>query len=298
MNREQQIEDLLDQIKLQTGITFSIENNMLDEEETLAVLKNMLHAQHSGTSKESFWRNLLLGLLSPEEILQGIHRFHIEREKPLFPILVEGRQPFSVLEQSVFAQFFSSGADTIIPIDECHVAILRQAKRPLTAEDMHQTVMEIQGALEVETMVSLSIAYDQVCTNVDQLSRVFLNLSTALEIGSIFYPTRHVFWAHNLGLGKLIYHLPKEICNEYIKDHFQGLQVNMIDEETLHTIHVFLESGLSIAECARKLYLHRNTLIYRLDKIQKFTGLDIRKFDDALTCKIAMMMSYYLMQDN
>lgn len=298
MNTREQIEDLLEQLQTQTGIVFSIDENAKCEEKTISVLKNMLHAQHNGTSKESFWRNLLLGVLSTEDIIQGAHRFHIQRQCLLFPIFVESRQPFSSTEQSVFSQFFSSGAEILVPIDDCHIVILRQEKQNLSPEDMLQQIREIQSMLETETMVSINIAYDRMCDSIESLPGLFLNISTAMEIGTTFYPTQHIFWAHDLGMGKLIYHLPKEICQEYIEDHFQGISLHQLDEETLHTIYVFLESGLNIAECARKLYLHRNTLIYRLDKIQKLTGLDIRRFDDAMTCKVAIMMSTYLIQKN
>ena len=298
MDAKEQILDLLEQLHSQTGIAFSIDENSKNDEDTIGILKNMLHAQHSGTSKEGFWRNLLLGILSPEEIIQGAHRFHIERQTLFFPIFVESKQPFSSMEQSVFSQYFSSGADVLVPIDDCHTAILHQEKQPLSADSMKKKVYDLQAMLETEAMVSINIAYDQLCETIDALPAIFLNISTAMEIGSIFYPTQHIFWAHDLGMGKLIYHLPENICQEYIDDHFRGLQVDQLDEETLHTIYVFLESVLSIAECARKLYLHRNTLIYRLDKIQKNTGLDIRKFDDAMTCKVALMMSTYLLQKN
>ncbi len=298
MDTKKQILDLLEQLNTQTGISFSIDESSKNDEDTIDILKNMLHSQHNSTSKEVFWRNLLLGILSPEEIIQGAHRFHIQRQTLFFPIFVESRQPFSAMEQSVFSQFFSSGADVLIPIDDCHTAILHQEKLSLSTDAMRQKAYELHSMLEAEAMVSINIAYDRMCDTIDTLPAVFLNISTAMEIGTTFYPTEHVFWAHDLGMGKLIYHLPEEVCREYIDDHFRGLQVDRLDEETLHTIHVFLESGLSIAECARKLYLHRNTLIYRLDKIQKNTGLDIRKFDDAMTCKVALMMSTYLMQKN
>lgn len=296
MDTRERILDLLEQLKVQTGITFSIDENALTEEETIETLKNMLHAQHSGTSKESFWRNLLLGLLSPEEILRGTHRFHIEKNEILFPVLLESRRSFSSMQQSVIGQFFSSGADVIVPIDDSHTAVLHRTKQLLSHDVMKSFVCDMQAALESEAMTPINVAYDEMCTSIEQLPAVFLNISTAMEIGSIFDSTRHVFWAHDLGMGKLIYHLPAEVCEEYIKDHFRGIHTDAFDEETLHTIHAFLESGLSIAECARKLYLHRNTLIYRLDKIEKLTGLDIRTFDDAMTCKVAMMMSDYLVR--
>lgn len=298
MDKNQQILDLLEQLHSQTGIDFSIRETDVDEEATISVLKNMLHAGYNSTSKEGFWRSLLLGILSQEEILQGSHRFHIDKDSLFFPIFVAAKLPFSSTEQSIFSQLFLSGADSIIPIDDCHLVILRQLKQPLSEEDMLTMVKNLQNTVETEAMISINVSYDQPCSSLDALPGNFLNISTAMEIGSTFYPTQHIFWAHNLGMGKLIYHLPKEICEEYIKDHFRGIRVDDMDEETIHTIFVFLESGLNIAECARKLFLHRNTLIYRLDKIQKLTGLDIRKFDDAMTCKVAMMMSNYLLQND
>lgn len=296
MDMNQKILDLLEQLQAQTGITFSIDDTDVDEEATISVLKNMIHAGYGSTSKEGFWRSLLLGLLTQEDIIQGSHRFHIDKDSLFFPLFVEAKQPFSAMEQSVFSQLFMSGADFLVPIDDCHLVILRQLKQNLSPEDMFQMVQNLQNTLETEAMISINIAYDQPCSSLASLPGNFLNISTAMEIGRTFYPTQHIFWAHDLGMGKLIYHLPKEICEEYIKDHFQGIRVDDMDEETIHTIHVFLESGLNIAECARNLFLHRNTLIYRLDKIQKLTGLDIRKFDDAMTCKVAMMMSTYLLQ--
>lgn len=296
MTTSEQIADLLDQLQNQTGIRFAITDNQADEEETILILKNMLRAQHDGTSRESFLRGLLLGLLTPQEIAEGIRRFHIDNDALIFPILIETRQPFSALEQSVVLQLFSSGADTVIMIDDCHIALLRRIPQPLDERAMHQMIRDIQNTLETEAMVSMNLAYDGTVTSMDQLPGVFLTISTTLEICHVFTPTQHICWAHDLGLGKLIYQLPTDICEEYLKDHFHGLHMEDIDEETLHTIHVFLESGLSIAECARHLYLHRNTLIYRLDKIEQLTGLDIRKFDDAMTCKVALMISSYLQQ--
>ncbi|MEE0105204.1 MAG: helix-turn-helix domain-containing protein [Lachnospiraceae bacterium] len=294
MTIQEQIEELLEQIQNQTGILFSITDSQIDEEEMLVTLKNMLRAGHNSTSKEGFLRGLLLGLLSEQEIHEGIHRFHLEENGYLFPVLLETRQPISSMEQSVFAQFFSSGADTLIQTDDFHVALIRQLPMQPSSESLQQMLFDMQGTLEAEAMIPLRFAYDRVATSYQQLPCIFLQISTAMEIGNIFSDTEHIHWTQNLGLGKLIYHLPTEICEEYLQNHFQGLHLSDIDEETLHTIHTFLDSGLSIAECARKLYLHRNTLIYRLDKIEQLTGLDIRQFDDAIVCKIALMISTYL----
>lgn len=298
MTSREQIEELLDQIQNQTGIRFSITDSRIDDEEMLITLKNMLHASHSSTSKEGFLRGLLLGLLSDQELTDGIHRFHLETTGYFFPVLMEVAQPFSSMEQSIFAQFFSSGTDRLIQIDECRIALIRQLSRNLSADSLRQMLLDMQGTLEAEAMISIRFAYDCVATSLTDLPNIFFRVSSAMEIGKIFSDTDRIHWARDLGLGKLIYQLPTEVCKEYLQDHFQGLHLSDMDDETLHTIHTFLDSGLSIAECARKLYLHRNTLIYRLDKIEQLTGLNIRNFDDAVICKIALMISNYLQHQN
>ncbi len=294
MTNEKQIEELLDQIENQTGIRFSIADSRIDEDELLITLKNMLRASHSSTSKEGFLRGLLLGLLSEQEIADGMHRFHLEKNGYFFPVLMEANHPFSSMEQSIFAQFFSSGADTLIPIDECRIALIRLLPQSLSQESLRQMLFDMQGTLEAEAMISIDFAYDCIATSFVQLPNIFLNISTTMEIGKIFSDTERIHWAKDLGLGKLIYQLPIDVCREYLQDNFHGLGISDMDEETLHTIHTFLDSGLSIAECARKLFLHRNTLIYRLDKIEQLTGLNIRNFDDAIICKIALLISTYL----
>ncbi len=294
MTNEKQIEELLDQIENQTGIRFSIADSRIDEDELLITLKNMLRASHSSTSKEGFLRGLLLGLLSEQEIADGMHRFHLEKNGYFFPVLMEANHPFSSMEQSIFAQFFSSGADTLIPIDECRMALIRLLPQSLSQKSLQQMLFDMQGTLEAEAMISIDFAYDCIATSFVQLPNIFLNISSTMEIGKIFSDTERIHWAKDLGLGKLIYQLPIDVCREYLQDNFHGLGISDMDEETLHTIHTFLDSGLSIAECARKLFLHRNTLIYRLDKIEQLTGLNIRNFDDAIICKIALLISTYL----
>lgn len=298
MTNEKQIEELLDQIENQTGIRFSIADSRIDGDELLITLKNMLRASHSSTSKEGFLRGLLLGLLSEQEIADGMHRFHLEKNGYFFPVLMEANHPFSSMEQSIFAQFFSSGADTLIPIDECRMALIRLLPQSLSQESLRQMLFDMQGTLEAEAMISIDFAYDCIATSFVQLPNIFLNISSAMEIGKIFSDTDRIHWAKDLGLGKLIYQLPIDVCREYLQDNFHGLGISDMDEETLHTIHTFLDSGLSIAECARKLFLHRNTLIYRLDKIEQLTGLNIRNFNDAIICKIALMISTYLQYQN
>ncbi len=296
MNTKEQIEELLDQLQSQTGIAFQIENSDISDEEVLVTLKNMLLANGNSTSKEGFLRGLLFGYFSKEEISEGIQKFHLQGEGFYLPLLIQVKQPISAMELSIFHQYFSSGADTLLQIQECQLALIRQLSSDMSDEDITDLVYEIQGVLEAETMTSIEVAYDGTVTSLYQLSDAFSKILTAMEVGSIFSNTNQIHWVHNLGMGKLIYQLSDEICEEYLSDHFKGLHISDIDDETLNTIYTFLDCGLSIAACARALYLHRNTLIYRLDKIEQLTGLDIRKFDDAMVCKTALLISTYLMR--
>jgi carbohydrate diacid regulator len=117
----------------------------------------------------------------------------------------------------------------------------------------------------------------------------------ALDVGKIFYMEKSIVAYNTLGIGRLIYQLPIPLCQMFMKEVFpEGMSPDNFDEETLTTINKFFENSLNVSETARQLYIHRNTLVYRLEKLQKSTGLDIRVFDDALTFKIAMMVVNYM----
>ncbi len=296
MTENEQIQDLLDQINKTLGINFRIEDSSLDDTEIIRSLKHILQSSHSSTSKDAFLRSLLLGMLNTDEIIQGAHQHHLDRKGLLFPLLLTAAQSFSADMQSILGQYFSSGVDSLIYLDEYRVVVLHHVTHKLTADEMRAYAEDACNLLETESMISITISYSDIIDSLDALPKAFLDISSAAEIGKIFYPTERIFWSKDLGMGELIYHLPREVCENYIEEHFGGLQINMLDEQTRNTISVFLDSGLNIAECARRLYLHRNTLIYRLDKIQQLTGLDIRNFDDAMTCKVAILMSTYLLQ--
>ena len=116
----------------------------------------------------------------------------------------------------------------------------------------------------------------------------------SLDVGKIFFSTKNVIAYNNLGIGRLIYQLPIPLCKMFISEIFEGKSPDEFDEETLTTINKFFENSLNVSETSRQLYIHRNTLVYRLDKLQKSTGLDLRVFEDAITFKIALMVVKYM----
>ena len=144
-------------------------------------------------------------------------------------------------------------------------------------------------------MSSVKIAYGTIVNEITQVSRSYKEAKMALDVGKIFYMEKSIVAYNTLGIGRLIYQLPLPLCRMFMKEVFKSdATPDTFDEETMVTINKFFENSLNVSETARQLYIHSNTLVYRLEKLQKSTGLDIRVFDDALTFKIAMMVVNYM----
>lgn len=294
MKQSSTLDQILQQLETETGISFCVKDSILDEAETVAKIRDMLSFYQTRDNRNLFLCRFLLGQLSAEEIQNNLQHFCIENEVPRILFLLESRQPYDPTVISVLSNLYAAGADMIVEMDTTHIVILRQLKRIPSTETIQQMAFHLIDTLETEAMASFCVSYDNCCSHVYDLPACYQNLHAAMKIGTIFYSSQRIFSYGNLGLGKLLYHLPKEICQNYLKDNFGSLNYKELDDETLHIIHTFFDSGLNIAESARKLYMHRNTLVYRLDKIEKLLGLDIRKFEDAITCKVGMMLETYL----
>ena len=159
----------------------------------------------------------------------------------------------------------------------------------------------ILAALPADRRGEAVVAYGTVVGELKEVSRSYKEARMALNVGKIFFAERQIIAYSSLGIGRLIYQLPVPLCKMFIKEVFEGKSPDDFDEETLSTINKFFENSLNVSETSRQLYIHRNTLVYRLDKLQKQTGLDLRVFEDAITLKIALMvvkyMSYMELQD-
>ena len=148
--------------------------------------------------------------------------------------------------------------------------------------------------LNVEAMSQVRVSYGNIIHEIKDVSRSYKEAKMALEVGKIFYADKIIVPYNNLGIGRLIYQLPIPLCKMFIREIFDGKSPDDFDEETLTTINKFFENSLNVSETSRQLYIHRNTLVYRLDKLQKSTGLDLRVFEDAITFKIALMVVKYM----
>ena len=152
----------------------------------------------------------------------------------------------------------------------------------------------IKDMLSTEALTMAHVAYGTIVNEIKEVSRSYKEAKMALEVGKIFYSEKSVIAYSNLGIGRLIYQLPMPLCRMFIKEIFDGKNPDEFDEETLLTVKKFFENSLNVSQTSRELYIHRNTLVYRLDKLNNMTGLDLREFEDAITFKIALMVVKYM----
>ncbi len=172
--------------------------------------------------------------------------------------------------------------------------MVKEVKPNETYEDLNKTAKIILDMLNTEAMTKVYVAYGTIVNEIKDVSRSYKEAKMALDVGKIFYSGKNVMAYNNLGIGRLIYQLPMPLCKMFIKEIFDGKSPDDFDEETLTTINKFFENNLNVSETSRQLYIHRNTLVYRLDKLHKNTNLDLRVFEDAITFKIALMVVKYM----
>lgn len=281
-----EISILLEHIENETGIRLKIEETQLTEEETIAKIKEVMAYFHKNDDRISFLRQAMKGM-SREEIHKGFSKFHMNENERVTLFLVAFRDHVEPVAQSVIAGLYDINAYDMVQVNDKELALI--LKREAKVGDDEFTALSIADTLMAEAMVDVQVAYDNEFAYRD-ICEAYRNAAIALKIGQTFYRSEVVYGYHKLGLGKLLYQLPKEACLQYFEDNLTTVDFANMDEETLHIIECFFDNDLNIAETARKLYLHRNTLVYRLDKFEKHTGLDLRNFDDAIVVRVGLML--------
>lgn len=164
------------------------------------------------------------------------------------------------------------------------------AKTSDTEKEIRQTAHTIIDTLNAEALISVKLAYSTIFHSLTELHSIYEETSLALHIGRLFYPEQNLFFSGRLGVGRLIHDLPSSACEKYLEEIWGSKVPVAMDEEIMATVNTFLQNNLNIAETARQLHMHRNTLIYRINQVQKQTGLDLRNFEDAMQFKIATMI--------
>lgn len=258
-------------------------------------IQNLLVAYKERYDKDNFIKNLLLDNLLLVDIYNRAKKLHIETDvrRIVFIIETKNEKDNNALE-TVRGLFAGKTKDFITAVDEKNIILVKELKQNETYEDMSKTAKVILDMLNTEAMTKVHVAFGTIINEIKDVSRSYKEAKMALDVGKIFYSSRNVVAYNKLGIGRLIYQLPMPLCKMFIKEIFDGKSPDDFDEETLTTINKFFENSLNVSETSRQLYIHRNTLVYRLDKLQKGTNLDLRVFEDAITFKIALMVVKYM----
>ena len=258
-------------------------------------IQNLVIAYKERFDRNNFFQNLLLDNLLLVDIYNRAKKLHIEADvRRVVMILELNQEKDHSSVESVKSLFGGKSRDFITAVDEKSIIIVKELKDTDTFEDMNQTARMLVDMLNAEAMSQVRVSYGNPVNEIKSVSRSYKEAKMALEEGKIFYADKNVVPYNNLGIGRLIYQLPIPLCEMFMTEVFGENLPDTFDEETLTTINKFFENNLNVSETSRQLYVHRNTLVYRLEKLEKSTGLDIRKFDDALTFKIAMMVVSYM----
>lgn len=259
-------------------------------------LKNLIVAYKEKYDKNSFIQNLMLDNMLLVDIYNRAKKLGIENNVSRVVIIVETEceKDTSSLEmiKNIFGE--EDEKDFITAIDEKHIIILKDLNKDATYENITNICNILLDMFNTELMVKAKIAYGTIITDLKNVSKSYKEAKMSLDVGNIFYTEKNIIGYNILGIGRLIYQLPINLCKMFMKEVFKEQMPDTFDEETIITIYKFFENSLNISETARNLYIHRNTLVYRLDKLQKATGLDIKNFDDALTFKLALMVVNYM----
>lgn len=258
-------------------------------------IQSLLVAYKERFDKDNFIKNLLLDNLLLVDIYSRAKKLHIQTDNKRVALIIEteNTKESNVLE--VMRTYFNSNSkDFITAVDENNIIIVKDLSEGDSGKEIEKTAAGIAAFLEKEHMKNVRIAYGTIVNEIKEVSRSYKEAKMALDVGKIFFGERNVIAYSELGIGRLIYQLPIPLCKMFIKEIFDGKSPDDFDEETLTTINKFFENSLNVSETSRQLFIHRNTLVYRLDKLQKSTGLDLRVFEDAITFKIALMVVKYM----
>lgn len=258
-------------------------------------IQNLIVAYKERFDKDSFIKNLLLDNLLLVDIYNRAKKLHIEADVPRVVLILETQQEKDHNSiESVKSLFGGKSKDFITAVDEKSIIIVKELGENEGYPEMDKLAETILSTLGLNKQPDTHIAYGTIVKELKEVSRSYKEARMALDVGKIFFGEREVIAYSSLGIGRLIYQLPIPLCKMFIKEIFENKSPDDFDEETLVTIDKFFENSLNVSETSRQLYIHRNTLVYRLDKLQKSTGLDLRVFEDAITFKIALMVVRYM----
>ncbi len=243
----------------------------------------------------TFVKNIIMDNILPGDIYIRAKELHFATDAPRAVFLIRQVGHCDVATVDVLAGMFPDKLqDFVLSINEMDIAVVKQITGTTTNEELEKIAVNMEETLKNELRIKTVIGIGTVSDHLRELADSYKEAQTAIEVGKVFDTEKSIMHYENLGIGRLIYQLPTTLCEIFLSEVFKKNSIDSLDQETLFTINKFFENNLNVSETSRKLFVHRNTLVYRLEKIKKLTGLDLRQFDHAIVFKVALMVRKYL----
>ncbi len=243
----------------------------------------------------NFIKNIIMDNILPGDIYLKSRELRFNNDVSRVVLLIRITNVTDVSAYDVVQNLFpDKNKDFIININETDIAIVKEIKPGIESKDLEKLARSVVDTLSSEFYTHATVGIGTVVDGIKELARSFKEAQVALEVGKVFDTTKTIVSYDNLGIARLIYQLPTTLCEMFLREVFKKGSIDSLDQETLFTIQRFFENNLNVSETSRKLFVHRNTLVYRLEKIKRLTGLDLREFDDAIVFKVALMVKKYL----
>ena len=243
----------------------------------------------------TFVKNIIMDNILPGDIYIRAKELHFATDAPRAVFLIRQVGHSDVATVDVLAGMFPDKLqDFVLSINEMDIAVVKQVNANITGEELEKMAVTMEDTLKNELRIKTVIGIGTIAEHLRELADSYKEAQTAIEVGKVFDTEKSIMHYENLGIGRLIYQLPTTLCEIFLSEVFKKNSIDSLDQETLFTINKFFENNLNVSETSRKLFVHRNTLVYRLEKIKKLTGLDLRQFDHAIVFKVALMVRKYL----
>ena len=254
--------------------------------------KNFYEEKHD---RGTFVKNIIMDNILPGDIYIRAKELHFATDAPRAVFLIRQVGHSDVSTVDVLSGMFPDKLqDFVLSINEMDIAVVKQITPATTGEDLEKMAASMEETLKNELRMRTVIGIGTIAEHLRELADSYKEAQTAIEVGKVFDTEKSIMHYENLGIGRLIYQLPTTLCEIFLSEVFKKNSIDSLDQETLFTINKFFENNLNVSETSRKLFVHRNTLVYRLEKIKKLTGLDLRQFDHAIVFKVALMVRKYL----
>ncbi len=243
----------------------------------------------------TFVKNIITDNILPGDIYIHAKELHFVTDVPRAVLLIRQVGKVDVAAMDILQNMFvEKQQDYVLSINETDIVLVKQVQPNCDGKELTKLAQSIEETLNSEIFVKTVIGIGTIASHIRELADSYKEAQTAIEVGKVFDTEKSIINYENLGLGRLIYQLPTTLCEIFLSEVFKKNSIDALDQETLFTINKFFENNLNVSETSRKLFVHRNTLVYRLEKIKKITGLDLREFDHAIIFKVALMVKKYL----